>query len=192
MGKSKVRAATNERVKRANMIEHGARHQNPTPSVENLKNLRTKIEEFPQNTTLDDDGTSASTDDVSNDDYVFYPLPYSTCYEPTNSTYYVYVANNITTITPAFCASYSQPVPLPPMCITNMSQYVYAQGSFSIDQTFYNCLANVLDSASLPTFYNGRYNGCLLITTSITLLNLVRVSKAILTVGRLQTKLCFV
>eukprot|EP01033_Poteriospumella_lacustris_P004249 gene4249-3032_t len=50
-------------------------------------------------------------------------------------------------------------------------------GAFSADQTFYNCMANIPDVASMPTFFNGKYHGCMLILTQVTLLNLVQVNE---------------
>lgn len=63
----------------------------------------------------------------------------------------------------------------PSPCITNTTELVYVNGVFSADQTFYNCLANVPDSASMASFYGGKYHGCWVYRYGLTLLNLVKV-----------------
>lgn len=66
----------------------------------------------------------------------------------------------------------------PPPCITeNDLVFDNKTGAFYADQTFYNCMENIPDVASMPTFFNGKYHGCLLLETQITLLNLVRVDE---------------
>ncbi len=89
------------------------------------------------------------------------------CYKPTKYDY----------ISPRQCYTSMQRVnEFPPPCITNESQLAFINGSFSADATFYNCLANVPDAGSIASFYNGRYHGCSLYQSYITLLNLVKVS----------------
>lgn len=86
-------------------------------------------------------------------------------------TYFDNIQNSYTT--PAHCAS-SQPYSYPGSCL-NESDIVYDdQGQFSGDNTFYACLDKI-DQASMPTYWNGKYNGCLMMFTTITLLNLVEV-----------------
>lgn len=62
-----------------------------------------------------------------------------------------------------------------PPCIHNESDVVFFDGYFSVEQTFYNCLANVLGSSFLPTFWNGSYHGQLPIYTSMIMNALVDV-----------------
>lgn len=42
----------------------------------------------------------------------------------------------------------------------------------SATQTLYNCLANVADPYNIPTFYNGTFNGIMIVNTSLQLNNL--------------------
>lgn len=62
---------------------------------------------------------------------------------------------------------------VPPPCIHNESDLVYIGGYFSVEQTFYNCLANVLGSTFIPTFWNGSYHGQLPVYSSIIMNSLV-------------------
>jgi len=63
----------------------------------------------------------------------------------------------------------------PPSCLNGSADLTYfGNGAFSADQTFYKCLANI-DQTSIPTAYDGKYNGCSFLKTYITLLNLVEV-----------------
>ncbi|RYY88180.1 hypothetical protein EON63_02860 [archaeon] len=106
-------------------------------------------------------------DDDDDDDDGYSPYPYSTCFQPTHSTYsfsdfdYNITSGKFTITTynvnPLFCLNYTQPVALPPPCIKNESELIYVNGLFSSDQTFYTCMANVGDPASAPNFYNGMY-----------------------------------
>lgn len=63
----------------------------------------------------------------------------------------------------------------PPPCIHNKSDAVFLDGYFSVEQTFYNCLENVLGSSFIPTFWNGSYHGQLPIYTSMIMNSLVGV-----------------
>lgn len=89
------------------------------------------------------------------------------CYYPTETNY----ANL------KYCYGH-QTRNMPDPCITS-DDLVFNNktGSFSADQTFYNCMANIPDVASMPTFFNGKYHGCMLILTQVTLLNLVQVNE---------------
>lgn len=62
---------------------------------------------------------------------------------------------------------------LPPPCIHNESDLVFIGGYFSVEQTFYNCLANVLGSTFIPTFWNGSYHGQLPIYSKMIMNSLV-------------------
>ena len=74
-----------------------------------------------------------------------------------------------------WCINHS-PITSPGSCLNGSSSIVYDKnGMFSADSTFMNCLDNV-DQASMPSYYNGTYNGCLMMFTTVTLLNLVEVN----------------
>lgn len=89
------------------------------------------------------------------------------CYYPTPTTY----------LGLEYCYGH-QTRTSPPPCVANADLvYDNQTGAFSADQTFYNCMANIPDVASMPTFYNGKYHGCLMVLTQMTLLNLVRVDE---------------
>ena len=60
----------------------------------------------------------------------------------------------------------------PPDCINNETQIVYVNGEISTTQTFYNCLGNIADPYNIPTFYNGTFNGVMMVQNSIQLNNL--------------------
>lgn len=116
-----------------------------------------------------------------------YYSPASTCYESSDSIF----GTNLTTCWQASqdvnfyysrdrsssSSTSTATISMPAQCITNSNQMVFFNGVFSAEQTFYNCWANVMDSALLPTFYNGSYNGCTFISTVLTLLNLVEIDE---------------
>lgn len=89
------------------------------------------------------------------------------CYFPTPTNY----------IGLQYCYGHSSKTSPPPCVSEDDLVFNNVTGSFSADQTFYNCMANIPDVASLPTFYNGKYHGCLSITTQLTLLNLVHIDE---------------
>lgn len=60
----------------------------------------------------------------------------------------------------------------PPDCINNASQVAYVNGEISATQTFYNCVNNIADPYNIPTFYNGTFNGIMMIYTNIQVNNL--------------------
>jgi hypothetical protein len=61
-------------------------------------------------------------------------------------------------------------------CLQDPSQLVYDEfGYLSAEQTFYQCLSNILDSGMPATFLNGTFHGCTKIWTMMTMLNLVAV-----------------
>lgn len=93
--------------------------------------------------------------------------PYSTCFEDIDYTGQY--------SSPAECFD-NLPDVYPPKCLEK-SDIVYVNGMYSPDQTFYNCIAK-FDQTQMPTFYNGSYNGCSVLGSYITLLNLVEVNAA--------------
>lgn len=124
------------------------------------------------------------------DDLISAAYPYSNCYVPTNTNYDLQFCNDdgsctIEAVNVTTCWDSSQDYNLfygkdlsvkPAQCIVNSSQLAFnAQGGFLTEQSFYNCLANVDDPGSAPTFYNGSYHGCTFIETTATLVNLVKV-----------------
>lgn len=126
-------------------------------------------------TASDDNSHATSTNSIyAYDDqhyYTYDPGNYAddlpSCYYPTPTTY----------ADLKYCYGH-QTRNLPPPCVTT-DDLVFNNktGSFSADQTFYNCMANIPDVSSMPTFFNGKYHGCMLISTQVTLLNLVRVDE---------------
>lgn len=60
----------------------------------------------------------------------------------------------------------------PPECINNASQIAYVNGEISATQTFYNCVNNIADPYNIPTFYNGTFNGVMMVYTNIQVNNL--------------------
>ncbi len=64
----------------------------------------------------------------------------------------------------------------PQPCIEDESEIVYVKGIISPSLTFINCLKNVADIYSIPTFYNGSVKGVMLVYNSIQLNNLHSVS----------------
>jgi hypothetical protein len=66
----------------------------------------------------------------------------------------------------------------PPPCINTEDDIAYVNGMISPTLTFYNCLANLGDPWSIPTFYNGTFNGLMLVYNSIQLNNLHQVTLA--------------
>jgi hypothetical protein len=118
---------------------------------------------------LDPVGSSPAQTLSEDDDYS--NLPDSNCYFDTPSTY-TSVSTCISSTTTGSTGRAADP---PPHCINDISELVFVNGSFSADQSFLNCLNNIPDAASLASFYNGSYHGCLLMETTVTLLNLVKV-----------------
>jgi len=103
--------------------------------------------------------------DLYTNDDVYKPPP-SNCYVDTPSSY-----TNVSSCLRRFSSA-----KMPPPCISNTSQLIYGDdGQFSADATFFNCLNNIPDAGSIATYFNGEYNGCFFLATSLTLLNLVRV-----------------
>jgi len=95
---------------------------------------------------------------------------FSLCFEPHTN----YSLPGFDGFSPAQCFN-QQPYTYPSSCV-NQSDLVFIDGIFSADRTFYNCL-NKVDQSSMPIFYNGRYNGCVMMYTTVTMLNLVNVRK---------------
>ncbi len=60
----------------------------------------------------------------------------------------------------------------PPDCITDESQIAYVNGEISATQTFYTCIENIPDPYNIPTFYNGTFNGIMMIYNNIQINNL--------------------
>lgn len=60
----------------------------------------------------------------------------------------------------------------PPDCITDESEVAYVNGEISATQTFYNCIQNIPDPYNIPTFYNGTFNGVMIINNNIQVNNL--------------------
>lgn len=71
----------------------------------------------------------------------------------------------------------SIPVIPPPDCIKNISELVYVNGELSTSSTIFNCLNNIGDAYSIPTYYNGTFHSALKVYTNIQLNNLHDVSK---------------
>jgi hypothetical protein len=63
----------------------------------------------------------------------------------------------------------------PPPCLHNESEMVMIDGYFSAEQTFFNCLANVLGNSMISTFFNGTYHGQLQVFTGVVMHNLVSI-----------------
>jgi hypothetical protein len=59
-----------------------------------------------------------------------------------------------------------------PPCLTNKSDLVYINGIISLSKTLQKCVENIADPLTIPTFYKGKYNGVLLVNTSIQVNNL--------------------
>ncbi len=64
----------------------------------------------------------------------------------------------------------------PDPCIRDESEIAYVNGIISPTQTFINCLNNIADPYSVPTFYNGSVNGVMIVYNSLQLNNLHSVS----------------
>jgi hypothetical protein len=116
-------------------------------------------------------GWSSVSPETDSGDDSSAPLPDSNCYFDTPSDY-----TSVSTCISSTSSSSGRASEPPPHCINEVSELVFINGSFSADQSFLNCLNNIPDAASLASFYNGSYHGCLLMETTVTLLNLVKVS----------------
>lgn len=64
----------------------------------------------------------------------------------------------------------------PPPCINDESEIVHVNGVLSPALTFMNCLNNIADPYSIPTYYNGSVQGTMIVYNSVQLNNLQGVS----------------
>lgn len=64
----------------------------------------------------------------------------------------------------------------PPDCLSEDDELESVNGIFSATNTFLKCYGNIADPLTIPTFYNGTFNGVMMVSTNIQLNNLHEVS----------------
>lgn len=75
------------------------------------------------------------------------------------------------TTAPTTATSSSSTYQYPP-CIHNESELIFINEMISATQTIDNCIANIPDPYSIPTFYNGSYQGSMKVFSNIQINNL--------------------